>query len=94
MDLEAGPVDGAAIKPRRRARLKARPLQIKRAKLVAEQVRRRLAVAAAVVCHLADVGETVQKRARGDDHRSAREHPAIAEPNPARPPPAVALLDH
>ena len=47
--LELRPVDGAAVQPRRRAGLQARPLQAQGPQLIAQQLRRRLAVAAAAV---------------------------------------------
>ena len=68
--FELGEVDGAAIEARRRARLQPRPIQAQRAQLVAQQLRRRLAVASAGIPHLPDVRQAVQKRSRGDHHRA------------------------
>src|SRR5260370_14797470 len=47
--LEAGPIDGAAVESWRRAALKARTLQAQSADLIAQELRRSVAIAAAAI---------------------------------------------
>ena len=50
-----------------------------RAELIAEQLRRSLAVAAATIRHLADMGQAVQERPGGDDDGAGLDGAAIAQ---------------
>ena len=77
--LEPRPVDGAAIQARRRAGLQPGPVEAEGAQLVAQELGRRLAVAAATVGHLADVGQPVEEGTGGDDHRPGVHGAAVAQ---------------
>ena len=73
LGLEAGPIDGAGVEPRRSAGLEARPLQAQSPELVAQKLGRSFAIAAAAVLLLADVGQAVQEGAGRDDHGAGRQ---------------------
>src|ERR1039458_4246451 len=50
--------------------------------VVAQQLRRRLAVPSAGIAHFPDVRQTIQKRPRGDHHRAGFDSSAIAQQDP------------
>ena len=84
LHLQARPVDGAPIEPRRGAGLeppegKPEPFQGER-----QADRRRLADPSRRSALLADVDEAAQKGAGGQDHCGRREAAAIAEPDAGR----------
>ena len=85
--FEPRPVDGPAVQPRRRAGLQARPRETESAQLIAQQVRWRLAVAAATILLLADVRQAIQERAGRDNHRIGVNRSAIAQQHARNAPP-------
>ena len=56
-------------------------MQAQSAQLVAQQLRRRFAVPPAAVRHLADMGQAIQERPGGDDHRARFHGAPVAQQN-------------
>ena len=80
--LKPRPLDRPPIQPRRSARLQSCPRQPQRAQLIAQQVRRRFAIAPAAIFHGSHMRQAVQKRARRNHHRFAQNGPAIPQHHP------------
>src|SRR5262249_32234517 len=77
--FKARPVDCTPIQPRWGACLQPGPLQPQGSELIAEQLRRRLAVSAAAIALLTHGSQAIQKRSGGDDHRAGSKTPTIPE---------------
>src|SRR6185312_4217199 len=83
LGFEPGPFDGPAVQARRSTCLQAFPLEPKRPKLVAQQVRRCFSAATAAIRLLADMRQTIQKCSRGDHNSLGLKQPAVAQLHPS-----------
>ena len=81
LHLDRGPVDGAAIEPRRRAGLQPAERKADALERARQAERRRLADAAGRRLLLADMDQAAQERAGGQHHRAGREFAAVREPD-------------
>ncbi len=83
LSLEARPVNGAAVKPRRRPGLEPASAQPKLLERFAKQNRRRFSRPSRGILLLAAMDQTVKKSSRGDYDHIGRNAPPIAQQDTA-----------
>ncbi len=91
MDFQTGPIDGAAIEPRRRARLEATETKTGARQGRGQAEGRRLPDPAGRDLLLADMDEAAQEGPGGEDHAARRDRPTLGGDDPGYPP---GLVDH
>src|ERR1700733_9665934 len=85
LHLEAGPLDGASVKPRRRSRLQAAAAEAELLQGLAEQNCVRLAGASGRILLLAAVNQAVEKRTGCDDDSCRANGASVAQANAKNP---------
>src|SRR5208337_4428393 len=83
LPLEARPVNGAPVETRRRPGLEPASAQPKLLQRFAQQNRRRLSRTSRRILLFAAVDQPVEKSPGGDDDRTSRDAPPIAQQNTA-----------
>ena len=85
LSLKPRPIDAPTVQARRSPSLKPLPFETQPPKLVAQEVRRRLAAPAAGELLFTYVGQTIQERPGGHDHGVGREMPPVAQIDATNP---------